>query len=203
MAPMYQPGRPYLDVYEETVTTLLSWVRRELDVCAVTYGHPGVLDRSTAEAVRRARAEGYGAKVFPGISALDCLFVDLELDPGRDGCQTFDATDYLVRRRTPDVAVPLVLWQISLIGTTHVTGEVNRTGLETLAERLAEQYGADHEVVVYEATPFPVGRSMVERCPVNKLAEDGVVTGMASLYVPPASEAPSDPAMMARLGRAP
>ena len=50
MAPIYRPGRRYLDVYEEIVTTILRWVRRDLDVCAVTYGHPGVLDESTSEA---------------------------------------------------------------------------------------------------------------------------------------------------------
>lgn len=199
MARMYRPGRPYRDVYEETVTTLLSWVGRGLDVCAVTYGHPGVLDWPTSESVRRARAQGHRTKILPGISGQDCLFVDLELDPGEDGCQTFDATDFLVRGRTPDVAVPLILWQISLIGTTRATDEVNRSGLRILAERLAELYGTDHEVVVYEASPFPVGRSMVERCPVNRLAEAGV-TGMSSLCVPPKSKAPPDPVMMARLG---
>ena len=199
MAAMYQPGRPYLDVYEETVTTLLSWVRRGLDVCAVTYGHPSVLDRSTSEAVARARAEGYRTRILPGISAQDCLFVDLELDPGEDGFQTFDATDFLVRTRTPDVAVPLVLWQISLIGTTRVTGDVNRSGLGILAERLVELYGPDHEVVVYETSPFPIGMPMVERCPVSRLADAGV-TGMSSLYVPPKSKPSPDPVMMARLG---
>jgi len=202
MAAMYQPGRPYLDVYEETVTTLLSWVGRGLDVCAVTYGHPSVLDRSTSEAVRRARAEGHRTRILPGISAQDCLFVDLELDPGEDGCQTFDATDFLVRARTPDVAVPLLLWQISLIGTTRVTGDVNRSGLRILAERLAELYGPDHEVVVYETSPFPVGMPMVEGCPVSRLADAGV-TGMSSLYVPPKSKASPDPVMMARLGISP
>ena len=202
MAAMYRPGRAYLDVYEETVTTLLSWVGRGLDVCAVTYGHPGVLDRSTSEAVRRARVEGHRTRILPGISAQDCLFADLELDPGEDGCQTFDATDFLVRARIPDVAVPLILWQISLIGTTRVTGDVNRSGLRILAERLAELYGPHHEVVVYEASPFPVGTPMVERCPVSRLADAGV-TGMSSLYVPPKSKASADPEMMVRLGISP
>jgi len=202
MAAMYQPGRPYLDVYEETVTMLLSWVGRGLDICAVTYGHPSVLDRSTSEAVRRARAQGHRTRILPGISAQDCLFVDLELDPGQDGFQAFDATDFLVRARTPDVTVPLALWQISLIGTRRVTGDVNRPGLRILAERLAELYGDDHEVVVYETSPFPVGMPMVERCPVSRLAEAGV-TGMSSLYVPPHSKVSRDPMMMARLGITP
>jgi hypothetical protein len=199
MAHLYRPGRPYLDVYAETVSTILTWVRRDLDVCAVSYGHPGVLDQSSREAVRRAAAEGYETRFLPGISTLDCLFADLELDPGTRGCQMFDATDFLVRDRRPDVSVPMVLFQISLIGETRATSEVNHDGLRILAGRLAQAYGAEHEVVVYEATPFPVGRATIERCSLNRFAEVGV-TGMSSLLVPPAAEAPLDPAMMARLG---
>ena len=195
---MYRLGRPFRDVYEETVGTLLRYLEQGLDVCAVSYGHPGVLDWPTAELTRRARERGYPTTILPAVSAQDCLFVDLGLDPGVDGYQTFDATDFLVRGRRPDVTVPLVLWQISVIGIAVVTDEVNRAGLEVLAERLAELYGADHEVVVYEASPFPVGNPTVERCALEDLAGSGV-TGMSSLYVPPASTAVRDPSMMARL----
>ncbi|HET7929043.1 MAG TPA: SAM-dependent methyltransferase [Actinomycetota bacterium] len=199
MASMYRPGRPYLDVYEDIVTTILTWVRRDLDVCAVTYGHPGVFDQSLYEAIRRARGEGYRTRILPGISALDCLFLDLELDPGEDGCQLYDATGFLVHARRPDVSVPLILWQISVIGGSHTTGTVDRFSLAILRDRLEALYGADHEVVVYEASPFPVGRPTIERCPVSGLAEAGV-TGLSTLYVPPRDSARSDPGMMARLG---
>jgi hypothetical protein len=201
-AQMYRPGRPYREVYEETIATVMSSVERGLEVCAVTYGHPRVLDWPTSELIRRARAQGHPSTVLPGISAQDCLFVDLELDPGEDGCQTFDATDFLVREKDPDVTVPLILWQISVIGTTRVTHDVNRTGLRILTERLTELYGAGHEAVIYEASPFPVGRPTTERCRVSGLAEAGV-TGMSSLYVPPKSKAPQNAAMMVRLGISP
>jgi Tetrapyrrole (Corrin/Porphyrin) Methylases len=199
MAHLYWPGRPYLDVYADMVATILTWVRHDLDVCAVSYGHPGVLDQSSREAVRRAGAEGYETRFLPGISTLDCLFADLELDPGVEGCQMFDATDFLVNGRRPDVAVPLILFQISLIGVTRATSEVNRNGLRILAERISHSYGAEHEVVIYEATPFPVGHATVERGPVSQLAEAGV-TGMSSLFVPPAAGASRDLEMANRLG---
>jgi uncharacterized protein YabN with tetrapyrrole methylase and pyrophosphatase domain len=199
LAALYRPGRRYRDVYEETVRTILDPVRRGLNVCALSYGHPGVLDQASREAIRLARSEGHRARILPGVSSVDCLFLDLELDPGDDGCQMFDATDFLVRRRAPDVTVPLVLWQISVIGRTDVTAEMNHAGLRVLAERLAEIYGADHEVVVYEATPFPIGTPTVERCRVSGLTDAGV-TGMSSLYVPAAMRASEDSAMVARLG---
>lgn len=72
-------------------------------------------------------------------------------------------------------------------------------GLRVLAERLEELYGAEHEAIVYEATPFPAGRPLIERTPVADLADAGV-TGLSTLYVPPTDEASADEELMARLG---
>ena len=199
---MYRADRPYADVYDEIVTTILDRVRKGLDVCVVFYGHPSVFDRTSHDAVRRAREEGFAARILPGITAEDCLYVDLEIDPGAEGCQSFDATDFIVRNRRPDITVPLILWQVGVVGGSRTTGEVRRSGLEVLAERLQELYGAEHELVVYEATPFPVGRPMIERCAVRELADAGV-TGLSTLYVPPKGVAPPDADMMARLEMTP
>jgi uncharacterized protein YabN with tetrapyrrole methylase and pyrophosphatase domain len=199
MAALYGPGRRYGDVYEDIVTTILEWTRKDLDVCAVTYGHPSVFDTSTAEAAKRARAEGFRVRIFPGISALDCLFVDLEVDPGSNGCQLYDATDFLVHRRKPDVAVPLVLFQISVIGGSRTTSAIDRSKLRVLSERLIDLYAPDHEAVIYEATPYPVGKPTIERRKLGELA-DADIAGMSSLYVPPLSEVSGDREMMSRLG---
>ena len=196
--PLYAAGRPHEEVYEGLVEAMLERVRSGEQVCAITYGNPAVFDQSSHEAVRRARAEGFLAQILPAISALDCLFVDLELDPGKRGLQCFDATDFLALRKEPDTTVPLVLWQISVIGDTVTSGSVNRDGLELLANRLAELYGDHHEVVVYEATPFPVGRPLIERCAIEALP-DAEVTGLATLLVPPSSEATPDPEMLDQL----
>jgi Tetrapyrrole (Corrin/Porphyrin) Methylases len=198
----YRADRPYTDVYEEIVTTILDHVRKGLDVCVVFYGHPSVFDRTSHDAVRRARAEGFAARILPGITAEDCLYVDLELDPGAAGCQSFDATDFIVCKRRPDITVPLILWQVGVVGGSRTTGEVRRSGLQILAERLEELYGAEHELVVYEATPFPVGRPVIERCAVRELADAGVA-GLSTLYVPPKGTAPRDSEMMARLEMTP
>ncbi len=196
--PLYTAGRPHEEVYEGLVEAMLERVRDGQQVCTITYGNPAVFDQSSHEAVRRARAEGFRAQILPAISALDCLFVDLGLDPGKNGLQCFDATDFLALRKEPDTTVPLVLWQISVIGDTVTSGTVNREGLGLLADRLTELYGGDHEVVVYEATPFPVGRPLIEPCSVAALP-GATVTGLATLYVPPSSKATPDPEMLDRL----
>jgi uncharacterized protein YabN with tetrapyrrole methylase and pyrophosphatase domain len=198
MIEIYRPGLDQRAVYEELVERVLQRVRRGRHVCMVTYGHPAVLDDSCHEAVRRARAEGYSAHLLPAVSAIDCLLADLEVDPGRDGLQLYEATDFLLHHRTLDVSVPLVLWQISVIGETRTADTVNREGLALLADRIEELYGADHEVVIYEATPFSVGRPTIERSSVKELAT-APIEGLSTLFVPALSRPDPDLAMEAAL----
>lgn len=201
LSDLYRLNTEWSEIYEKIVEAALTPLRQGRRVCMISYGHPAVFDESSHEAVRRARAEGFHARMLPAVSSLDCLFVDLSFDPGAEGLQLFDATDWLVFRRRPEVTVPLVLWQISVIGATRTTGTVNRRGLELLSERLAEFYGAIHKAVVYEAQPFPTGRPLVEVCSVQDLPQSGV-TGLSSLFVPAKDRAVPDPAILDRLGGA-
>src|SRR5262245_31948317 len=73
----YGPGKPRGTSYAEMVERILAFVREGLKVCVALYGHPGVFAYPGHEAVRRARSEGYAARMVPGISAEDCLFADL------------------------------------------------------------------------------------------------------------------------------
>lgn len=183
----YAVGRPRLDSYLEMVERMLAPVRRGLDVCAAFYGHPGTLVFPAHEAIRRAREEGYEARMLPGVSAADCLVAELGIDPGADGCQMYDATGFLYRKRRFDPTCPLILWQISLIAFPSVlptNGLWGRRGLEVLTEVLLEDYPPGHEVVVYEAARLPVCRPKVARLPLSGLAAADI-TGSSTLYVPP------------------
>jgi len=197
----FAADRQRTESYEEMVERMLAPVRQGLDVCAAFYGHPGVFVFPAHEAVRRARREGFQARMLPGISAEDCLFADLGIDPAMPGCQSFEASDFLLRHRRFDPACHLILWQIGAIGVTtyRTEGDCNREGLKVLAEVLRESYGPDHESVIYEAAIFPVCEPSVDRVPLHALA-DARVTSVSTLYVPPKEQSPADPEMLARLG---
>lgn len=201
MGDAFWEGRPRPEAYEEVVERILRPVRAGRSVCAVFYGHPGVFVNPSHEAVRRARAEGHEATMFPGVSAEDCLFADLGVDPALHGCQSFEATDFLVRRRRVDPTAALVLWQIGALGTStySVRALWNRDGLDLLAEALLEVYPGEHGAVVYEATLLPVCEPLIQRVPIAGIPRARVST-YSTLYVPPAREATIDAAMMARLG---
>lgn len=196
--PHYRPGLRRREIYEAIVEEILAPVREGRRVCAALYGHPGVFSQIGHEAIRRARAEGFDAEMLPAVSAADCLFAELGVDPGA-GCQMYEATDFLLYRREVDTTAALILWQISAIGEADATTEVNRDGLATLAERLQELYSDEHEVTLYEASPYPVADSRVQRIPLAALAEADVGE-VATLYVPPERAPEPDPAALERLG---
>jgi hypothetical protein len=189
-----------MDTYREMVDRILAPVRRGEGVCAAFYGHPGVGAFPGHAAIRQARLEGHEARMLPGVSAEDCLFADLGLDPLKDGCQSFEATRFLVRRQRPDPTVPLILWQIGVIGQAAYSVEPlwNRSGLAVLAEVLSAWYPSCHECVVYEAAMLPVCDPLILRVPLAELPAAAVTTA-STLYVPPAGEAAADPEMAARL----
>jgi len=203
LAGHYAEHKRCLDTYGQMVETILAAVRAGAQVCAVFYGHPGVFVLPAHEAIRRARAEGYPAHLCPGISAEDCLFADLGIDPGAHGCQSFEATDFLIRHRRFDPHSHLILWQVGVVGELVKRGRYDvRRGLALLVEALGEHYPATHEVVIYEAARLATRSPDMRRVPLAQLPITPVQP-IATLYVPPRAVAPIDPAMLARLGITP
>jgi hypothetical protein len=196
----YTVGRPRREAYNAMVQEILAEVTRGLDVCAAFYGHPGVFVSPSHEAIAAARELGHRAVMQPAVSAEDCLVADLGIDPGAQGWQSYEATDFLMHRRAVDTSTPLVLWQISMIGAWHTVSRPNVEGMAILSERLGELYGPGHEVVLYEAADYPVGDPLIVRLPVEDLP-GARITPMATLYVPRGRGPERDPEMIARLQR--
>jgi hypothetical protein len=197
---LYAPGKPRRETYAEMVEELLKPVRAGREVCAAFYGHPGVFVNPGHEAIRRARAEGYRARMLPGVSALDCLVTDLGIDPAVTGLQSYEATDFIVHRRRPDTAATLVLWQIGVVGELGYATGPRRENLALVVDRLARAYPREHEVIVYEASPYPlVADPFVLRLPLEELTGARVPL-LATLVVPPARKPRRDRALAARLG---
>jgi precorrin-3B methylase len=198
----YKAGKDRSESYDEMAEYVLSYVKRGLQVCMVSYGHPGVLSTPLHAAVRRARAQGFLATMQPAVSAVDCLFADLGFDPGMRGCLIYEATDFLIRQRVVSLSLPLILWQIGIIGEQSFKKTWKTwspRGLRVLCEVLAKHYGPNHEVVVYEAAHHAITSPRIERLRIDKVPESNV-TVLSTLYVPPKISSGIDAAMCRRLG---
>lgn len=190
---LYAEGKDRRVTYREMVERLDASVAAGQNVCAVFYGHPGVLVNAAHWAVNRVRRNGYRARMTPGISAEACLFADLGLNPGDHGLQSYEATDFLASRRRIDPTANLILWQVGVLGEASVRknmrGRPER--LLRLSNRLERQYPATHIVVLYEAPTFAAGLPIVRRVALAKLPRCRVGAG-ATLYVPPLRQRPLD-----------
>lgn len=185
--------------YRETVDRILACVQHGYRVCVVFYGHPGVFAYATHESIRRARLEGFSAMMLPAISAEDCLFADLGIDPGLHGYQSFEATDFLIHRKRISVFNSLVLWQIGMIGEAGYKKSPNLTGLRVLIETLSRLYPGDHQVIVYEASQYPITTPIIQRVPLSGL-EAAQISAYSTLYVFPLKMPQANSTILKRLG---
>jgi len=180
----YEQGKPRVTTYEEMTSAILACLGEDLNVTVALYGHPGVLARPAHEAVRRARALDIPARMLPAVSAEDCLFADLGIDPGA-GCQTYEASDFVLRARGCDIGAYLVLWQPAAVGVFDYSLEGSREGLHALGARLVELYPRDHSAIIYEACEFPVGEARAEVLSIDALGHADI-RPFSTLVIPPA-----------------
>jgi uncharacterized protein YabN with tetrapyrrole methylase and pyrophosphatase domain len=181
----YAQGKPRSDSYKEMTERTLTYVRQGLNVCVIYYGHPGVFVNPSHESIRRARAEGFSARMLPGVSAEDCLFSDLGIDPSTRGCQNFEATYFLLHTPRFDTSSHLILWQIGMIGDfTYNLNRDNKPSLTVLADFLKKYYDPNHEVFIYEASLYVICEPFIQRLPLSKLP-DAYNNYHSTLYIPP------------------
>lgn len=179
-------GKPREQSYSEIAGRIVDAVRQGQRVCAVFYGHPGVLVASGRDAIARARAEGFEARMLPGISAEDCLLADL-VGPTRLLCwQSYEATDFLLHRRRIDPAVALILWQAGMLGEPSVRDDMQARPerLRVLTGALLKHYSPRHPVVLYEAAELPTCNPIIERVTLASLPRQTIYP-QTTLYVAP------------------
>jgi hypothetical protein len=187
LQPYYGGGKSRMTTYRIWVDLMMAEVRAGKRVCGVFYGHPGIFAWSPHKVIEVARAEGFRAWMEPGVSAEDCLYADLGIDPGRFGCQHFEASQLLFYERRIDSYGYLVLWQVGLVGDLSLkrfhTGAAYR---QVLVDRLAEDYPLDHELIIYRAPTLPIHQPEIRRIRLRDLAE-ARMTAEETVVLPPAA----------------
>ena len=180
----YVDGGDRLQTYNLMVQRILASVTAGQRTVVAFYGHPGVFTYPAHESVRRARAAGFPARMLPAISAEDCLFADLGIDPG-EGCQSYDATDFVYRDLPFDRSAHLVLWQAGTLGNwTYESSGYDLRSFPALVYKLMSAYPPGHPAKVYEASFDPNGFPRIERLPISLLRGEQM-TPASTLHVPP------------------
>ena len=195
----YQEGKSRLTTYREWVKVMMTEVRAGKKVCGVFYGHPGIFAWSPHKVIEVARAEGFQAHMEPGISAEDCLYADLGIDPGRFGCQHFEASQLLFYEHRIDPYAYLVLWQVGLVGdlslTRFTTGPAYK---QVLVDLLSRDYPLDHEIIIYRGATLPIEKPRIQRIALRDLP-NAVMTAEETVLIPPAAPLKPNTAIRERL----
>jgi hypothetical protein len=199
LQPFYREGKPRSETYRQMVEAMLAEVRAGQRVCGAFYGHPGVFALVPHRAIAQARAEGFEAVMEAAVSAEDCLYADLSIDPGTFGCQHYEASQFMFYQRRIDPSAYLILWQVGVAGDRTLsrfsTGAAHR---QLLVELLAQDYPPDHEVIAYEAATLPVASPRMERILLSDLTTTRL-TQETTLVIPPARPMQINLALMDRL----
>jgi len=182
----YAEGRSRHLSYAAMQDAILAEVRAGRRVCVAVYGHPGVFARVPHVVIEAARREGFPARMEAGVSAADCLFADLGIDPGRSGCQHYEATQFLLGDPPVDPAAVLILWQVGIVGDRSLgrlsTGPEHR---RLLLRQLATHYPPDHGVILYEAASHALEQARIDHLRLGDLPE-ARVSQKSTLVIPPA-----------------
>jgi precorrin-6B methylase 1 len=184
----YGEGKKRRITYVEMAELMLREVRRGLTVVGVFHGHPGYFVSPARRALAIASLEGHETATLPGVSAPDCMFSDLRVDPGVFGCQILMASRVFKEDCILATTGHLVFLQVGAVGDRgfSFSGYKNSTVSEFI-EKLIGVYGAEQDSVYYMASLFPCFEPEIV---VRKLSEYRDPTalqtiGSGILYLPP------------------
>ena len=161
---LYDEGKSRVQTYQDMCDKIIEAVEQGEQVCAAFYGHPGVFVNPSHRVIEILRARDFSVQMEPGISAEDCLYADLGIDPAAFGCQSYEATQFLFRRYAIDPHMTQVIWQIWGVGDHKFvsTFKHKTAGIELFTRELLKIYPKDHKVIIYEAKTSPVFSSRME-----------------------------------------
>ena len=165
----YAEGKPRDESYREMVDMMVSSAANGMNAVGVFYGHPGVFVGPGFQAIQECRDKGIPARMIPGVSAVDCMFADLEVDPAQYGCVMLEASDYVLTNRRVDTTIPLILWQVGVVCVREFSFERSNNNVDLLKDRLLEDYDPDHPIVCYVASTLAGSSPQVQVGTIGKL----------------------------------
>lgn len=180
------------DSYAEIERCIIEMSQNYKQSCFVTYGHPLFLSSSALNVAKKLKNNIDSAEVtiMPGVSSLDCLFCDMEIDPGSNGLQAYEATDMLLYDKDFNINTDLVIWQIGVMAinepikdTTKINSLINKKALSLLQIKLSEKYNQDQIIFLHVASIYPGIKSQIDKVELKDLTSISI-NRLATAYIP-------------------
>ncbi len=155
--------------------------------CVVFYGHPCIFAQSALAACHELyKSKTHKIEILPSISALDCLYSDLKINPASHGCQSYEATDFLLYDRSLDTEAHLILWQFGLLGMTKHDRSKSKIRLyQLMKKKLLSLYNKHHKIIIYEATQYPTFEPQISEYTISDIHANMPLNKLSTVYIPP------------------
>lgn len=182
---LYAEGKSRKQTYQEMNELIMEQVRAGKKVVGAFYGHPGVFALTPHQTIQMAREEGYKAHMEPGVSAEDCLYADLGIDPGTYGIAHFEANNFMFNNTVFDPSAYLVLWQIGIAGDRSLkVFSTSTQAKQLLVDMLLQSYPENHAVIIYECAVLPIEKPKIMHVALKDLAAAELLM-KSTLVIPP------------------
>lgn len=182
---LYAEGKDRRQTYRQMVETMMHEVRLGKKVVGAFYGHPGVFAWAPHKVIELAKSEGYTAQMLPGISAEDCLYAHLGIDPGKFGSQNFEASQFMFYQRNIDPSAYLILWQVAIAGDKSITRFYTQAAYrQLLVELLSKHYPLNHKIILYECPTIAIDNPRMDYLTLEEFAS-AEVSLITTLVIPP------------------
>jgi len=199
LQPYYQEGTSRMITYKNMIQAIMKEVEQGHNVVGAFYGHPGVFACVPHLVIEQARSLGYFAQMEPGISAEDCLFADLGIDPGEYGCAQFESSQFMFYKRQIDPSAYLILWQIGIAGDTSLTKfSTGADYRQVLVEILQENYPLTHQVILYEAPTLAIYQPRKTLLSLSELMT-AEINPHTTLVIPPSEKLLTNESVLKKL----
>lgn len=201
LQPFYGIGKSRSLSYQQMIQAIVDEVKLGKKVVGAFYGHPSVFADVPHRAIEQVRELGLDAYMEAGVSAEDCLYADLLIDPGRSGCIHYETSQFMFYQRNLDTAAHLVLWQIGTAGDRSLEKYTTSSKYrELLVKMLSEHYPLDHQVILYEAAITSLHKMRADKIPLSELPK-AEVSQITTLVIPPCTKMKKNQAMLDELAK--
>lgn len=177
-----------IDSYGLIKEKILQELEKYNNIAFIIYGNPNFLVQLTVMLVDTARSKGHRAYVLPAVSSLDCLLADLCINPGDHGMQLFEATALLAYKKIIDPTSHIIIFQPSAIGQSGHDRNQEKIikGLGLLYDYLSKYYSSDKEIIFYEASQYPGGKSNIIKETIKNITKIEI-SSKTTIYLSPSN----------------
>jgi hypothetical protein len=184
----YEEGKHRSIAYQKMAEKVVAHAIEGGPIALAEYGHPTVFAYPPFIISKLCKIFDLKMKVLPAVSAMDCIFAELMIDPAHNGLQMYEATDLILRDRPLLSDVGALIWQVGAVETALYSsnaGKPERYG--RLATHLIKYYPPTHVITAIYSSNHPLIRSQIYEFPLWALPDHAEVLHAGyTLYIPPA-----------------